>query len=235
MAAQLILTNVRFATPAAVVDGASHQLLAGPGLAEEEHCRIRRRDHLHLLERSAQRTAVADDLLEAAVGADLTLQVQALLCELVPQLRDLLKRKRVGDGHRDLSGDPLDAGHDGGRDGIGLNTADDQRAEHGVAHDQRHAAECPDAHPVQGFAHLGEPNRQLRPAEYLRAARGKCATTGRARDRQPPALGTMAIAGSQRGRMEHEVAVLWVVERQRGELVRDRALERRGNGRDQAG
>src|SRR5262249_5763255 len=75
---------------AALVDGACHELLARAGLAEDEYRRVGGRDHLDLLERVAERAARADDFLEVAIGANLALEVEPLLGELVLQLGDLL-------------------------------------------------------------------------------------------------------------------------------------------------
>ena len=81
---------------AAVVDGARHQLLAGPGLAEHEHRRVGRRHLAHLPQQRGERRAPADDLLELARPADLLLQdhvlgLQALL-ELAHLAEALLER-----------------------------------------------------------------------------------------------------------------------------------------------
>ena len=83
MAAQLSLTKVRLAARAQVVQGAGDQLLAGAGLAADEHGGVGGGDGLDLLEDPAQGGALADDLAEVVLGADLLLQVDLLLGELV--------------------------------------------------------------------------------------------------------------------------------------------------------
>src|SRR4030095_4248147 len=54
-----------------IVDGAGDQLLSGPGLAEDEDGRIRRRHHLDLPQDMTQRRALADDMLESVLRRNL--------------------------------------------------------------------------------------------------------------------------------------------------------------------
>ena len=91
MAAQFSLTNVRAAPPAQVVDRARDQFLAGARLALNQHRRIGRRDDLDLLQHLPERRALADDLLEVVLGADLVFEVELLGAQLLLQLRDLLE------------------------------------------------------------------------------------------------------------------------------------------------
>ena len=83
MAAQLSLTKVRLAARAQLVQGAGDELLARAGLAADEHGGVGGGDGLDLLEDPAQGGALADDLPEVVLGADLLLQVGLLLGELV--------------------------------------------------------------------------------------------------------------------------------------------------------
>ena len=78
IAAQLSFTNAPIAPRAQLMDGARDQLLAGAGLARDEHGRIGRRDGLDLLQHAPQRGAAADDVLEQLVAADLVLEVELL-------------------------------------------------------------------------------------------------------------------------------------------------------------
>src|SRR5438094_2931179 len=121
------------AAAASVVDGARDQFLSRAGLAEDEHGRVGRRDGLHLLEDVSERAALADDFPERVLGADLALEVDALLGEPFRELGDLPECERVGDRHRHLAGDRLDHRDRRWREGIGLNVAHGQRAEPAVA------------------------------------------------------------------------------------------------------
>src|SRR5260370_41938570 len=90
------------------MDGARDQFLPRAGLAEDEHGRVGRRYRLHLLEAVSERAALADDFPERVLGADLALEVEALLGELLRELGNLLERATVGDRHRDLARHRLD-------------------------------------------------------------------------------------------------------------------------------
>src|SRR6266850_2987841 len=89
------------AAGAAVVNGAGDQLLAGSGLAEDEHAGIRRRHLLDLAERGAQGRARPDELLERMLAANLLLQIDVLTYESVAQIAHFFVRQAVvqGDGH----------------------------------------------------------------------------------------------------------------------------------------
>ena len=86
---------------AEVVDGARHQFLAGAGFAVDQHGGIGGRHGLHLLEHGLQRAALADDFLEAVVGADLVFQVDLFLRQAGVELFDALVGEGVieRDGH----------------------------------------------------------------------------------------------------------------------------------------
>ncbi len=85
------------AAAASVVNGARDQFLPRAGLAEDEHRRVGRRDGLHVLEDVSERAALADDFPERVLGADLALEVDALLGEPFRELGDLPECERVGD------------------------------------------------------------------------------------------------------------------------------------------
>jgi hypothetical protein len=92
------------------VDAARHELLAGAGLALDQHRDRRRRGALHQLEHLEHRAARADDLVEpvavrhvAAQGADLGAQ------EVLARL-DAREEARVLDRHRDAAGQRLEEG-----------------------------------------------------------------------------------------------------------------------------
>jgi len=84
------------------VDGAGDELLADPGLAEDQHRGVARRDLPHLVEDVEQGVRAADDVLEAVLGKDLLAQVDILLLETIPE--DL----ELGDRAFELSGGALD-------------------------------------------------------------------------------------------------------------------------------
>ena len=83
---------------------AGDQLLAGAGLALNQDRRIGRRDDLDLLQHLPERRALADDLLEVVLGADLVLEIQLLRVELLLQLGNLLEREPVLHRDGDLLG-----------------------------------------------------------------------------------------------------------------------------------
>ena len=74
------------------VDGVGDQLLAGAGLAAQQHRRVRRRHLLHLLEHLAQRRRVADDLAEVELAVHLLREVAGVLLELLDCRRALSRR-----------------------------------------------------------------------------------------------------------------------------------------------
>ena len=88
---------------AQVVDGAREQFLAGAGFAVDQHGGIGGRHGLHLLQNGLQRAALADDLLEAVVGADLVFEVDLLLREPRVQFLDALVGERVLERDRHLA------------------------------------------------------------------------------------------------------------------------------------
>ena len=78
------------------VDGAGDQLLAGAGLAGDQHGGVGGRHAADVVEHGQQRRTLADDLLEVVDRLDLFLQVEVLLLE--PGLF-LLREHAVGDVH----------------------------------------------------------------------------------------------------------------------------------------
>ena len=119
IAAQLIATNGCGRARAQLVDRLRDQLLAGAGLAEDQHRGRRRRGLLeHLIER-AHRRAVADDPAEAAAIVQLPAQrlVLALLLvdlgEPLEQALQLVRIERLGQVVLGAGLDRLDGGVDG--------------------------------------------------------------------------------------------------------------------------
>ena len=117
MAAQLSLTKVRSRRGTQLVQGAGDELLARARFATNEHRGVGGGDRLDLLQHPAQGGALADDLPEVVLGADLLLQVGILLGELVLERLDLegrldlLEGQGVLDGHGHLVGDELQEAH----------------------------------------------------------------------------------------------------------------------------
>src|SRR5436305_601338 len=74
------------AARAEIVQGPRDQFLARARLAPDEHGRIGRRDRLDLSQDPPQRHALADDLLEVVLSADLFFQVHLLARELLLKL-----------------------------------------------------------------------------------------------------------------------------------------------------
>jgi hypothetical protein len=193
------------------MDRPRDQLLSGAGLAEDEYRRAGRCDGFHLRERLAEQGALADDLPEGVLGADLALEIETLLSEFLREPRVLLKRNRVGDGQRDLATDGLDDRDRRRREGIGLAVAHGQRAEPAVSHDERDGADRSDARRAQGRGGVGEAIRQVVFAEDERPFRGERLADRGAREAHPDV--SLSIAGLGSDRVDHEVAVIFVVQR----------------------
>ena len=84
------------------VDGARQQLLAGARLSLDQHCGVGGGYRFDLLQYLAQAGALAHDVLEAILQADLFLEVFLLLVKPVAQFRNLAKGDGVVDGHGHL-------------------------------------------------------------------------------------------------------------------------------------
>ena len=59
------------------------ELFAGAGLAQNRNSRVERRDLFRLMEHASERFAPADDLAEVAGDANLLLQVDVFVVELI--------------------------------------------------------------------------------------------------------------------------------------------------------
>jgi hypothetical protein len=79
------------AAGAQLVEGAGDELLAGAGLAADEHGGVGGGDGFDLLQHPAQGGAPADDLVEVVFGADLFFQVDLLLVQFVLERLDLFE------------------------------------------------------------------------------------------------------------------------------------------------
>ena len=151
MAPQFTLTSGCWSAWAAVVDRASDQLLAGPGLSENQDRSVGRRDAVDHVEHGGELRAAADDLLEVVLAEDLFAQIHVLALELRLQPADLLVLAHVLDGERQLVGDFLQ------ELSLGLVVlhrplaAQVQRADALAAHDQRHDDERSEALAVEDF------------------------------------------------------------------------------------
>ena len=77
-APQFCATKPLLAARARVVDGARHQVLAGTGLAREQHRGVGLRDLLHHVEHAVHGRARADHRLEGVAALDLAPQVEVL-------------------------------------------------------------------------------------------------------------------------------------------------------------
>ena len=171
MAAQLSLTKVRSRRGTQLVQGAGDELLARAGLAADQDGGFGGGDGLDLLQHPAQGGALADDLAEVVLGADLLLQVGLLLGELVlerldlPEGRfDLLESEGVLDRHGHLIGDKLEEARvrrivDGR-----LPRRKDQRAQPPPSRGQREPAKTLESMRLHPF-------QEPRPAALLRHAR----------------------------------------------------------------
>src|SRR5262249_51609183 len=93
---------------AQLMEGAGDELLAGAGLATDQHGGIRRGDGFDRLQHPAQGGVRADDLAEVVLGADLFLEVNLLLVQLVLERLDLFEGQGVLYGHGYLVGNVLE-------------------------------------------------------------------------------------------------------------------------------
>ena len=92
-AAQLTLTSARPLRGAEIVDGARDQLLARPGLAEDQYIGVGGGDLLDLVQHPARaRRALPDDLAEVVTELDLLLQVAVFRLQPVLEPLDLGQR-----------------------------------------------------------------------------------------------------------------------------------------------
>ena len=139
------------------MDRARDQLLARTRLAENKDGRAGRRHDRDLLERVAERAAVADDALERVLCGGAAVERDALLGPIVNALHDLAERGPVGDRHRDVARDLINDRKGCAGEGVGLAGANFQRAERQISHHQWHAAEGTDSVLQKGRNHIGEP------------------------------------------------------------------------------
>ena len=133
------------APPAAAVDGAGDQLLAGAGLAQQQHGDAGGRHLVHLVEDGAKGLAAANDLVHVEDGLDLVAQVVVLGLELGPEALVFRQarpqpdvRALAGDGAAQDPGDepaPLDAL--GRPDALALDRREADRADDLTPHRER--------------------------------------------------------------------------------------------------
>src|SRR6185369_13039359 len=95
-------------TVAEIVNGARDQLLASARFTVDQDSRVSGCDCLDVLQHTLQHRARSDDLLEVVLRANLFFEIELLLLELVLQRFDLVVRKRILDGNRDLFRDLLE-------------------------------------------------------------------------------------------------------------------------------
>ena len=93
--------------PARLVHRAREQLLAGPGLSDEQHRRVGGRDLGDERQHFLERAAVPYDPGEPRLLADRLVEVAVLLGQLIPQPLDLAVGPRPPDDGRGLEGEDL--------------------------------------------------------------------------------------------------------------------------------
>jgi hypothetical protein len=91
------------------VQGTREQLLAGPGLAVQQHRRQRRRHLLQRVHRGAERLALSDELRGLGLAPDLVLEVAVLGEQAVLEVLDLGVQLGVLDGDGGLRREQADA------------------------------------------------------------------------------------------------------------------------------
>ncbi len=104
IAAQFSFTNVPDRRPLKSVNQrARDKLLASPGLAVNEHRRVRRRNCLYLFQQTTQRRTVPDDLRKIHLAANFVFEIKLLLRQLRSfSSRNFLVRHRIVQRNRDL-------------------------------------------------------------------------------------------------------------------------------------
>ena len=95
-----------FAAGAQIVYRAGDQLLAGSGLAQDQHARIRRRDNGYQLQRGLQSGALSHDC--PTLSANFLLEVESLFRFFISILYRLFVLQRVLNGNRHLTGHLLE-------------------------------------------------------------------------------------------------------------------------------
>ena len=88
-----------------VVNRARDELLARPRFAGEQHGGLDRRDLTHLTQHRAQRGALADDVVEPTVDAELILEIRVLDLQSTLVTLELPKQRRALDRDRGLVGE----------------------------------------------------------------------------------------------------------------------------------
>ena len=127
------------AAPAAVVERARDQLLAGSGLAQDQHRRIRRGHLLDLPQDRRDGGTAADDLVEAVGATSHPLQVNVLRRESLRELLDLERAGPAVHGVGENTPEQLDARRQAPRPAsFGTEGADGQTSQQVGAGDERH-------------------------------------------------------------------------------------------------
>ena len=130
------------------MNGAGDELLAGAGLATNQHGGAGGGDRLGQLQNLTQRCAFPDDLAEVVLGADLLLEVRLFLVQLVPECLDFLEGQGVRDGDRDLIGNEVQELQLGFLVGIRLLAREGERADPAPSGGQRKIAAA--LHSIRG-------------------------------------------------------------------------------------
>src|SRR5258708_13376398 len=99
------------AARAQIVNGASEELLAGAGLAEEEYGGASGSGQLNLSEGALERRTLADDFLKIEFTANFLLEVKFFFGEFILESFDFLESQSVFDGNSDLRVDELQELH----------------------------------------------------------------------------------------------------------------------------
>ncbi len=215
---------------AEVVDGARQQFLAGAGFAVDQHRGIGGRHGFQLLERGFQSAALAHNLLEAVVGADLVFQVDLFLFQALIELFDALVGKGVIEGNCHLSGHLGEEAQIVALEAVRAARTDIQGAQGSAARDQGHATERLNSLAFEQFAGGGGNSARLLQAEHpaLPAAEDIARQTAIERHDRVLADGARAIGKIQR--VHAQGADFGVVDQQAGVFQAEGAAQRRGDG-----
>ena len=143
------------AARAEVVDGASNELLAGAGFAENEDGGVGGSREFDLGKSTPEELAIADDFLEVEFAANLLFEVQFFDGEFVFEAIDLLEGESVFERDGNLTADLLKELDIESGERIRIAAGKIDGAEGALVGDQGHAAENLHALVVQETADLG--------------------------------------------------------------------------------
>src|SRR3989441_11889908 len=166
------------AAGAQAVDGASDEVLARAGLAEDEHGGAGGGDKVHLREGALERGTLTDDFLEIELAAEFFFEVELFFGQLVFKRVDLLEGQRILDGDGDLRSDLLEQFDVLGRKSLRAASGEIERADDAAVCAQRNAADGFYTFAAEGAHDFKREAVELRAAENGGLTGGEAAAGG---------------------------------------------------------